>query len=151
MTEVWLGIIAVAVAIMAAIQIGAIVMGLRVAKRVDHLTSQLERDVKPLLQQLTQVAQNVTNVTAEAQRAVQLASAQVERADRLFGELAVSAERTVAVASQFIGGPAQKGAALFSAAKAAFLAFQELRESASRRRATSRVVTPEDEESLFIG
>ena len=89
MTDVWLAIIAVAVAVMAAIQVGAIVLGLRLARRVDQLTTQVERDIKPLIQ-------NLTNVTAEAQRAMQLATAQVERADRLFGDLAASAERTMA-------------------------------------------------------
>lgn len=143
MTEVWLAIIAVAVAVMAAIQVGAIVLGLRLARRLDQLTTQVERDIKPLLQ-------NLTDVAAEAKRAMHLATVQVERADRLFGDLALSAERTMALAAQVVGGPAQKGLALFTAAKAAVGAFRELRE-ASRRRRSTRVVPAEDEESLFIG
>jgi hypothetical protein len=143
-TDVWLAIIAVAVAVMAAIQVGAIVLGLRLARRVDQLTTQVEHDIKPLLR-------NLTDITAEAQRAVQLATAQVERADRLFGDLAVSAERTMALATQFVGGPAQKGLALFSAAKAAVSAFRDLREASRRRPQSGRVVHPDDEESLFIG
>lgn len=143
MTEVWLAIIAVAVAVMAIIQVGAIVLGLRLARRLDQLTTQVERDIKPLLQ-------NLTDVAAEAQRAMHLATVQVERADRLFGDLALSAERTMALAAQVVGGPAQKGLALFTAAKAAVGAFRELRES-SRRRRSNRVVPAEDEESLFIG
>lgn len=142
MTDVWLAIIALAVFVMAAIQVGAIVLGLRLAKRVDQLTTQIERDVKPLIQ-------NLTAMTAEASRAVTLASAQVERVDRLFGDLALSAERTMAVASRFMGGPAKNGVALFSAAKAAYSAFKHLRD-ASRRRQAYRSA-PEDEESLFIG
>lgn len=143
MTDVWLGVIAVAVAVMAAIQVGAIVLGLRLARRVDRLATQVEQEIKPLLQ-------NVTELTADAQRTVRLAALQVERADRLFGELAASAERTMAVAAQFVGGPAQKGMAVVAAARAAMSAFRELRESARRRQA-GRVVTPDDEESLFIG
>jgi len=140
-TDVWLAIIAVAVAVMAAIQVGAIVLGLRLARRVDQLTTQVERDIKPLLH-------NLTTISAEAQRAVQLATAQVERADRLFGDLALSAERTMALAAQFVGGPAQKGVALFAAARAAMSAFRE----ASRRRPRDhRMASPDDEESLFIG
>lgn len=142
MTEVWLAIIALAVFVMAAIQVGAIVLGLRLAKRVDQLATEIERDVKPLIT-------NLTAMTAEAQRAVTLASAQVERVDRLFGDLAVSAERTVAIASQLVGGPAKNGFALFSAARAAYSAFKDLRD-ASRRRQAYRSA-PEDEESLFIG
>ena len=142
MTDVWLAIIALAVALMASIQVAAIVLGLRLARRVDQLTTQVEQDVKPLIK-------NLTVMTAEAQRAVALATLQVERADRLFGDLALSAERTMAVASQLVGGPAKSGFALFSAARAAFSAFQDLR-SASRRRQAYRSA-PEDEESLFIG
>ena len=99
-------------------------------------------DVKPLIK-------NLTDMTAEASRAVTLATAQVERADRLFGDLALSAERTMAIASQFVGGPAKNGFALFAAARAAFSAFRELRVSSRRRQAYRS--PPDDEESLFIG
>ncbi len=143
MTDVWLAIIALAVAVMAAIQVGAIVLGLRLARRVDQLTTQIEHEVKPLIQ-------NLTEMTAEAKRATALAAAQVQRADRLFGDLAVTAERTIAIASQLVGGPAKNGFALFSAARAAFSAFRDLRD-ASRRRTAYKSATPEDEESLFIG
>lgn len=143
MTDVWLAIIALAVVVMAAIQVGAIVLGLRLARRVDELTTEIERDVKPLIKNLTQM-------TAEASRAVTLATAQVERADRLFGDLALSAERTLAIASQLVGGPAKNGFALFSAARAAYAAFRDLRD-ASRRRQAYRSAAPDDEESLFIG
>ena len=143
MTDVWLGIIALAVVVMAAIQVGAIVLGLRLARRVDQLTTEIERDVKPLIK-------NLTDMTAEASRAVTLATAQVERADRLFGDLAQSAERTMAIVSQLVGGPARNGVALFSAARAAYSAFRDLRD-ASRRRQAYRSTAPDDEESLFIG
>lgn len=143
MTDVWLAIIAVAVAVMAVIQVSAIVLGLRLARRVDQLTTEIERDVKPLIHHLTEM-------TAEAARAATLATAQVERVDRLFGDLAVSVERTVAVASQLVGGPAKNGFALFSAARAAFSAFRDLRASSARRRPPYRSTT-DDEESLFIG
>lgn len=143
MTDVWLGIIALAVVVMAAIQVGAIVLGLRLARRVNQLTTEIERDVKPLIK-------NLTDMTAEASRAVTLATAQVERADRLFGDLAQSAERTMAIVSQLVGGPAKNGVALFSAARAAYSAFRDLRD-ASRRRQAYRSTAPDDEESLFIG
>ncbi len=144
MTDVWLAIIALAVFVMAAIQVGAIVLGLRLAKRVDQLTTQVEQEVKPLIR-------NLTEMTAEASRAAALATQQVERVDRLFGDLAVTAERTVQIASQLVGGPAKNGFALFSAARAAYSAFQELRDASRRRHASYKSSPPEDEESLFIG
>jgi hypothetical protein len=142
-TDVWLAIIALGVAVMAGIQVGAIVLGLRLARRVDQLTTEIERDVKPLLR-------NLADMTAEASRAATLATAQVERVDRLFGELAVSVEKTMTVASQLVGGPARNGFALFSAARAAFSAFRDLRDSSTRRRQAYRSPA-DDEESLFIG
>ena len=47
--ELFLGIIAFAVMIMALIQVGAIFAGMRLAKRVDQLATQLDQDIKPLL------------------------------------------------------------------------------------------------------
>jgi hypothetical protein len=142
-SDVWLAVIALSVAVMAAIQIGAIVFGLRLARRLDRLTTEIERDVKPLLQNLTQM-------TAEASRAATLATAQVERVDRLFGDLAVSVERTLSVATQLVNGPARNGFALFQAARAAFSAFRDQRDASSRRRQAYRSGA-DDEESLFIG
>lgn len=143
MTDVWLAVIALGVAVMAAIQVGAIVLGVRLAKRVDQLTIQIEHDVKPLIR-------NLTEMTAEASRAAALATQQVERVDRLFGDLAATTERTVQIAAQLVGGPAKNGFALFSAARAAFSAFRDLRGAASRRRQSYRS-SQDDEESLFIG
>jgi len=142
-TDVWLAIIALAVAVMAAIQVGAIVLGLRLARRVDQLTTKLEHDLGPVIQ-------NLADVTAEARRATALATAQVERADRLFGDLAHTAERTMTIVSQIVTGPARNGFAIVTAARAAFSAFRGLR-NASRRRQAYRSSAPDDEESLFIG
>jgi hypothetical protein len=142
-TDVWLALIAIAVIVMAAIQVGAIVLGLRLARRVDRLTTEIERDVKPLIR-------NLTEMTAEASRAATLATVQVERVDRLFGDLAVQAERTMNIAAQLVGGPAKNGFALFSAARAAFSAFRDLRDSSAKRRQAYKSAA-DDEESLFIG
>lgn len=143
MGEVFLGIIAVAVAVMALIQVGAIVAGLRLAKRVDRMTSQLEQEVKPLLAHLTAIS-------SEAARATALASAQVERIDQTISHILTRVDQTVATAQHIITGPARNGFAVVAGVKAAMGAFQSLRE-ASRRRSAVRNPVPEDEESLFIG
>jgi hypothetical protein len=44
--ELFLGIIAFAVLIMALIQVGAIFAGIRLAKRVDQLATQLDQEIK---------------------------------------------------------------------------------------------------------
>jgi hypothetical protein len=141
--EVFLGIIAVAVSVMALIQVGAIVAGVRLVRRVDEMARQLEVEIKPLLTHLTAMS-------SEAARAATLAASQVERLDQLFENATRRAEQTLSVAQQFIGGPAREGMAVVSGVRAAFSALRGLRES-SRRRSAARGTTVEDDESLFIG
>ena len=140
--ELFLGVIALAVLVMALIQVGAIIAGLRLAKRVDRMADQLERDVKPLIA-------NLTNVSSEAARAAAMASAQLERFDKVFSELTQRVDHTLAAAQEFVIGPARQGMAVMTGVKAMIDAFRGIRET-SRRRTASRP-TVDDEESLFIG
>jgi Asp-tRNA(Asn)/Glu-tRNA(Gln) amidotransferase A subunit family amidase len=140
--ELYLGVIAFAVMIMALIQVGAIVAGLRLAKRVDQLATQIDQEIKPLIA-------NLTALTSEAARAASLAAKQAERFDRVFAELVQRVDVTLAAAQQFVTGPARQGMAIAAGVKAVIDSFRGLRE-ASRRRAAARPVV-EEEESLFIG
>jgi hypothetical protein len=141
--EVLLGVIAVAVAVMAIVQVAAILAGFRLAKRVEELTTNLETTVKPLLV-------NLTTMSAEASRAASLAAAQVERMDRAFGEMASRVDQTLATAQTFIAGPAREGMAIVAGVKAAVSALKGIRE-ATRRRTSRAARVEEEEESLFIG
>lgn len=140
--ELFLGVIAVAVLVMALIQVGAIIAGLRLAKRVDRMADQLERDVKPLLA-------NLTKVSSEAARAATMAAAQIERFDKVFTELTQRVDHTLAAAQNFVTGPARQGMAVMTGVKAMIDAFRGIREATRRRHASRPVV--DDEESLFIG
>jgi hypothetical protein len=140
--ELFLGIIAFSVLIMVLVQIGAIYAGMRLARRVDDLAVQMDREIKPLIA-------NLTALTGEAARAAALAAKQAERLDRVFGELVDRVDTTLAAAQAFVTGPARQGMAVVAGIKAVVQAFNGLRE-ASRRRAAARPVVDE-EESLFIG
>ena len=140
--ELFLGIIAFAVLIMALIQVGAIFAGLRLAKRVDRLATQLDQEIKPLIA-------NLTSMSSEAARAAAMAAAQIERFDKVFTELTQRVDQTLAAAQAFVTGPSRQGMAIMSGVKAMVDAFKGIRE-ASRRRTASRPAV-EDEESLFIG
>ena len=140
--ELFLGIIAFAVMIMALIQVGAIFAGIRLAKRVDQLATQLGQEIKPLIA-------NLTALSSEAARAASLAARQAERLDRVFGEMVQRVDETLAAAQEFVTGPARQGMAIMSAVKTVIDTFRGLRES-SRRRTASRPAV-EEEESLFIG
>lgn len=142
-TEMLLAIIAISVLVMAITQIIAIRAALGMARRLDRLSEQMENDVKPLLL-------SVTRLTDEATRTAALATRQVERFDRMFGDMAARIDETLDVAQAFIQGPARSGMALVSGIQAAFTAFQGIRE-ASRRRRTSRTSAGDEDESLFIG
>lgn len=141
--ELLLGVIALAVAIMAIVQVGAVVAGFRVARRVEQLANDLETTVKPLLA-------NLTAMSAEASRAAALAAAQVERMDKVFGEVSGRVEQTLAAAQAFITGPAREGMAVVAGIRAAVTALRGMRDASRRRAAPKRSVT-EEEESLFIG
>ena len=139
MNDVWLGIIAMGVAVMAAMQVGAILVALRLAKRMDRLASQLEQDIKPVMA-------SITRMTAEAARAASLAATQIESADRVFGEFAQRVEQTLGAVQSRVFGPAREGAALLAGIRAALAAFRDLRDSGRRRGSAV-----EDEDALFIG
>jgi len=139
LNDVWLGIIATGVAVMAVIQVGAILAALRLAKRMDRLASQLEQDIKPVMA-------NIARLTAEAARAASVAATQIESADRVFGEFAQRVEQTLGAVQSRVFGPAREGAALLAGIRAALAAFRDLRDSGRRR---GSVV--EDEDALFIG
>jgi len=137
---VFLGVIALAVTVMAGVQVGVVVFGARLARRVDQMASQIDREIKPLLTNLNKVGE-------EAARAAQLAATQVERVDRLFAEVALRVEDTAASLQSAIIRPAREGFALLSGVRAAFAALREIRSAT----APARAARHEDEEALFIG
>jgi len=110
----------------------------RLARRVDTLAEQIERDVTPLFGHLNAIGR-------DASRAAALATAQVERADKLFADVATRVELALDSVQGTLGAPAREGRALLSAVRAAFQAIRELRHEARSRQGRS-----EDEDALFI-
>ena len=142
--ELLLAVIAVAVLVMAAVQVGAILAGLRVARRVERLATDLETSVKPVIA-------NLTTMTADASKAAHLAAAQVEKFDKLVADLSVRVDQTMATAQHFVASPGREGMAIVAGIRAAVSVIQGLR-AARRRRSTARPDGfEEEEESLFIG
>jgi hypothetical protein len=139
-TPIFLGVIAVAVAIMAAIQVGAIIYGARLAQRVNRLTSQIEGELKP-------VFSNLQAVSAEAARASALAAAQVERADRLFADVTRRVEDTVAVVQEAVVTPAREGLAIVAGLRAVIESLKGSRDALMARRSSRS----DDDNPLFIG
>ncbi len=144
----FLGVIALAVTIMAAIQVGVVVYGARLARRVDALASQVDREIKPLLA-------HVNAIGDEAARATALAAAQVERVDRLFGEVTLRVEETAAALQTAIVAPAREGLALLAGLRSAVETFKGMRRAGGAPRhphaREEHPHTPDEDDPLFIG
>jgi uncharacterized protein YoxC len=137
-TQVFLGIIAVATLAMAVVQVGFIIYGWTIARRVSRLLDQVENEMKPMLSSLSAMAR-------DAARASSLAVAQVERVDRMFTDLTNRIEETATTVQRAVIRPLREGAALMAGIRAALAIFKDM---TNRSGAPGRT---EDEEALFIG
>ena len=145
MTDIYLGLIALGVLVMATIQVAAIVTAVRAARRVGEMVGRLEQDVRPIIA-------NLTKVSEDAARASARAAAQIDRLDALVASMAVRVEETAATLQQTILQPARDGLALLSSLKSIIASFREPREPRQRsdaRRESRDARDPHDE--LFIG
>jgi hypothetical protein len=135
-SDVFLGIIAASVLVMALIQVAVIVLAARAAKQMSAAVSRLDQDIRPLIT-------NLQAMTAEAARASAIAAAQVERADRLFTEMSARLDETLTTVQTAVVG-ATRGGAWLAGIKAAFAALRDMR-------APRRPATVDEEDALFIG
>ena len=137
MSDLWLGVIAVSVLVMAIIQVAAIVFAARAARQVGQLAERIEHDMRPIVT-------NLQSITADAARTTAMAAATVERADRLLADAALRVEQTLAAVPTLIES-VKTSLSVASGLKALLAAFRELRQG--RR----HPVHAEEEDALFIG
>jgi len=136
-TQVFLGIIAVATFLIALVQVGLILAAGMLARRIGRLADEVEREIKPFFAHLNAISR-------DASRAASLATAQVERADRLFADVAGRVEQAMNAVQGSLGAPAREGRAFLSALRAAMEAIRQLRRERARQGRT------DDEDALFI-
>ena len=141
MTDVFLGLIAVATVAMAVGQVGLFVAALRLTRRVEALSAQVERELGPLAARLTRVADNL-------QQATGLAAVQIERLDRLFAGASRRADETMSLVHGAVVGPIREGLAVVAALRGVIGAVRAFRRGGGPSRAVSRF---DDEDPLFIG
>jgi hypothetical protein len=132
----WLGIIAIATLLIAVAQIGVLVAAGLLARRLVRLAGQMEGE-------LTAIFEHLNAIGRDAVRAAALATAQVERADRLFADITGRVEQGLNNVQQAVAGPVMEGAALWRALRAAAAAFKMPRPR--RKRAGT-----DEEDALFI-
>ena len=137
-SEVFLGVIALATLVMAIIQVGAIIAAGRLARQAQETLVSVQRDIRPLIARASAIAD-------EASRTAALATAQVQKVDRLVTDLSQRVDETAIVLQQAIITPAREGLAIVAAVRAGLAA---LRSFGDIRRAPTRA---EEEDPLFIG
>jgi hypothetical protein len=134
---VFLGVIAVATLVMAALQVGVALFSVRAVRRLEQTVGQIQRDVQPLIGRATLVSE-------EAARVASTVSAQVERADAMLSDLGRRVDDTVTLVQSAVVTPAREGLALVAALRAVLTGLRGMRPP---RQDGSR----HEEEALFIG
>lgn len=132
--ELFLGVIAVATLAMAIVLVGVLMAASRLARRVGRILDQLEGELKPFFGHLNAIGR-------DASRAAALATAQVERVDRAFNDLAQRLDQTLRRFQALLDGPVREGQAIFTALAAALRAMRSGR---------ARHTRSEEDDALFI-
>ena len=123
MSDLFLGLIAAGVLLMAIAQITAVIMASRATRRLGDAVSRLEESVQPIVSTVHQISSNVHQISEDARRATAIATAQVERAERMMDDVSHRIDETVSMVQNTILKPARNGIAVFEGVKAAFGAF----------------------------
>ena len=138
--QAFLGVIAGATALMAIVQIGAIVVLARVAVQVQGILTTVQKDIGPLLARANAIAD-------DASRTAALATAQAQKIDKMVTDLSRRVDETSAIIQQAIITPAREGMAVFAALKAGFGVLKGL----GLRDLRGRQGGVDDDDALFIG
>jgi len=139
LSEVFLGIIALATLAMAVLQIGAALAVSRLARDAQKTFTSVQDDVKPLIAKVSALAD-------EANKTASLAKVQVEKIDVLVTTLTRRIDETSVVVQQAVMTPAREGLAILAAVKAGLGALRGFRDMAPGQGRHA-----EDEDPLFIG
>lgn len=138
-SDTFLGVIALATLVMAAIQIGAIIAALRLARQAKEVIASVQQEIRPLVAKANAIAE-------EASRTVAIATAQAQKVDRVVTDLSRRVEETAALLQDAIVRPAREGMAVVAAIKAGLGALRGLRELHPRHGRHA-----DEEDPLFIG
>jgi hypothetical protein len=135
-TNVFLGTIAVATLVTALMQVAALVAAVQLARRLRRLADTVDHELKPLLDQMNAVGR-------DASRVMWLLGAQLERIDRVSGDIVSRVEDTVSTVQSTVRTAARGGTPFLLGLRAALAVFKGVR----RRR--GRTASDEDD-ALFI-
>lgn len=145
MSDVFLGLIAAGMLLMAAGHVAAVIMAVRATRRVGEAFSRLEDSLRPIVS-------NVQQMSEDAARATAMATAQVARAERIMDDVSQKIDDTMNMVQHTILAPARNGMAILEGLKAAIGAFFGGSSSSPRRRPRpSPAPAMEEDDASFIG
>jgi predicted DNA-binding protein (UPF0278 family) len=130
---IWLGLIAVALLVMAIVQVVTAVQIARTAREVTLTVAEIRQEMRPLIDKLSRIADDAARGTA-------LAVAQVERIDRVLRSATQQIDDTLQTIRQAVVEPMRQGSMVMAVLKAVIAAF---------RRPAHREA--EEEDPLFVG
>lgn len=136
MSEVWLGVIAISVLLMAIMQVVVALQLARTAKDAAAMMQEFRTELRPLLQKAHKVADDAGKVSA-------MALTQVERVDHLMATTALRIDDTLQIVQESLIAPVKQGAAVMAGLKAAVAVFRARQDKGRYGR--------DDEDALFIG
>ena len=148
MSDLFLGLIAAGVLLIAVSQITAVIMASRATRRLGDTLNRLEESVQPIVSTVHLISTNVHQISEDAKRATAIATAQVERAERMMDDVSHKIDDTVSMVQNTILRPARNGMAVVEGVKAAFNAFFSGGDR-HRRRAPGPAAVEDD--ASFIG
>lgn len=115
---IFMGAIAVAVVVMAMVQVAVLLYSTRVARRVDRLLDRVEKEIQPMLGSINVASGDMSRVTS-------LVVAQLERADQLFARFAGRFEHLMSVSQDAVVEPVKRSAAVLHGLHVALTALRE--------------------------
>jgi hypothetical protein len=130
---IWFALIAIALLTMAVVQVATALQIARTAKEVSRTAVELRKDLRPLIDKVSRIADDAARGTA-------LAVAQVERIDKVLGTATAQLDDTLKTIKQAVVEPMRQGSLVLAVVKAVIAGFRR----PARREA-------EEEDPLFVG
>jgi len=116
-SEVFLGIIALATLAAAVAQVGVLIAGIRLARRVNTAVDRIEDAARPAMARLDALS-------AEALESMAAARSQMDRLERMTEDVMGRIDQTVHTLQTYVLNPARQGVALLAGARAVMTAFR---------------------------
>ena len=138
---VWLGVIAIAVSLMALIQIVVLIGLARLAFQAVAGVRDLRKEIRPLIDKVNRIADDVNRISG-------IAVAQAERVQTLMNDTASRIDDTLGAARRVVMGPIRQGSAVMAAVRAIFSSLRGTKAGPAR---PSHHPHHDDEDPLFVG